>query len=147
MAFLGGGISTITCEAFAARSRRFRLFFAVSSTAGAVFLSANTFYKSGENHATLIESGMPIPIALRPDLVGKVIKPIRVVNDGGSIRLVGTNRKLYSLLGVQLESGLDDTNMVDKELIVYKKGEVTFIGANNKLGITSIPTQIGYTNK
>lgn len=109
-----------------------------------MFMVASTSTYLIKRHTA--EEGMSIPIALRPNLVGKVIRPISVVNDGGSTMLVGKDLKLYSLLGVQLESGLDDTNMVGKELIVYKKGQTTHIGIKEPT-VQAVPTQIGYTNK
>ncbi len=145
--FSAGILSAFTCETFEKRSVGFRTFFASVSTLVAVLLTCKVCYEKSFEEGAITREGISIPVALRPDLVGKVIRPISVVNDGGSTMLVGKDLKLYSLLGVQLESGLSTTDMVGKELIVYKKGEVTCIGVNNKPGITDIPTQIGYTNK
>ncbi len=137
-----GSLCVLANAPFAKFSLKTKIYFCI----GCCFVFQSALWLRVPKPETDIE-GVSIPIALRPDLVGKVIKPISVVNDGGSTMLVGKDLKLYSLLGVQLESGLSTTDMVGKELIVYKKGEVTCIGVNNKPGITDIPTQIGYTNK
>ncbi len=92
------------------------------------------------------EEGISIPIANRPNLIGNVIRPLSVVRDGESILVVDTNHKLYSLLGVNLESGLSLDNMVGKDLVIYKKGQIVCIGIKEP-EVKAVPTQIGYTNK
>ncbi len=89
--------------------------------------------------------GMPIPIANSPDLMGEVIKPLYI--DAESALVIGNDHKLYSLLGVQLEPSLSVTNMVGKDLIIYKKGNTVCIGIKEP-EVKAAPTQIGYsTNK
>jgi hypothetical protein len=146
-ALLGSLLSTMTFVTFEKKGVTFRLTFAVAWTLVAILLSGKAFYKFGEDHATLIESGMSIPVAHRPDLVGKTIRPISVIQDGGAFLIVGSNRRLYSLLGVQLESDLNLTEMIDRDLIIYMKGSTVCIGVK-EFNPLNVPTQIGYsTNK
>lgn len=88
--------------------------------------------------------GRAIPIVNRGDLVGKVITPLCI--DAESASVVGSDRRLYSFLDVQLEPGLSITNMVGRKLIVYKKGLKICIGIKEP-EVQAVPTQIDYTNK
>ncbi len=77
---------------------------------------------------------------------GKTFKPSAVVKVGQSVQFVNADGRLYSLDEVWFEEGLSETNMIDRRLIVFKKGERLFIGSAepkfyNSSQVRSIPTQ------
>ncbi len=93
------------------------------------------------------EEGRGLPIT-RNDVSyeGMTFKPSAVVKVGQSVQFVNADGRLYSLDEVWFEEGLSETNMTDRRLIVYKKGERLFIGSAepklyNSSKVHIIPTQ------
>ena len=145
--FFAGILSVFSCRTFEKRAADLRIFLVSVFTLVAVLLTCKVCYEKSFEEGAITREGISIPAALRPELEGKVIRPLTVVKDGESALVIGNDHKLYSLLGVQLEPSLSVTNMVGKDLIIYKKGQTVCIGIKEP-EVKAVPTQIGYsTNK
>jgi hypothetical protein len=140
-----GWICVGICSILVECNVRYRLITCALASTIISTLVSTLSYETCEKQARTL-TGLPIQVATREDLVGKVITPIGLVSDSEMIIVVDDDHKSYSLLNVGLEAGLNITNMVSRKLIVYKKGRKTCIGIEEQ-AVQAVPTQIGYTNK
>lgn len=99
----------------------------------------NKTIQFGENigleNGKKLSIGTSIPLSTG-DNTGKTFRPLGIVFDGESVLLINDDHKLYSLLGVRFEQGLNPTNLMtvgtNSSYILYRKGENLYFGLNDE---------------